>query len=58
MPPRLPVRVPFISSFIVADDLQSGALIALELDLPTIEVAIYTVFLPAQHPAARGACLH
>lgn len=40
-------------TFIVADDLRSGALIALELDHPTIEVAIYAVFLPAQHPAAK-----
>jgi DNA-binding transcriptional LysR family regulator len=40
-------------TFIVADDLRSGALIALELDHPTIETAIYAVYLPAPHPPAK-----
>lgn len=40
-------------TFIVADDLRTGALTALELDHPTIEVGIHAVFLPAPHPAAK-----
>jgi DNA-binding transcriptional LysR family regulator len=41
-------------SFIVADDIRSGALVALELDQPTIELGgIYAVFLPDRHPAAK-----
>jgi DNA-binding transcriptional LysR family regulator len=41
-------------TFIVADSLQSGALLALTLDQPTIELGgIYAVFLPDRHPAAK-----
>jgi DNA-binding transcriptional LysR family regulator len=41
-------------SFIVADDLRSGALVALKLDQPTIELGgIYAVLLPNRHPAAK-----
>jgi DNA-binding transcriptional LysR family regulator len=41
-------------TFIVADSLQSGALVALTLDQPTIELGgIYAVFLPDRHPAAK-----
>jgi DNA-binding transcriptional LysR family regulator len=41
-------------SFIVADDLRSGALVALALDHPTLELGgIYAVYLPDRHPAAK-----
>ncbi len=41
-------------TFIVADDLRAGALIALDLDQPTVELGgIYAVFLPDRHPPAK-----
>jgi DNA-binding transcriptional LysR family regulator len=41
-------------SFIVADDLRAGRLVALKLDQPTAELGgIYVVFLPGHHPAAK-----
>ncbi|MEI9925146.1 MAG: LysR substrate-binding domain-containing protein [Bradyrhizobium sp.] len=41
-------------TFIVADSLRSGALVALTLDQPTIELGgIYAVFLPNRHPPAK-----
>jgi len=41
-------------TFIVADDLRAGALMALTLDHPTVELGgIYAVYLPDRHPAAK-----
>ncbi len=41
-------------TFIVADDLRAGTLIALTLDQPTVELGgIYAVFLPDRHPPAK-----
>ena len=41
-------------TFIVANDLRSGMLIALTMDKPTVEFGdIYAVFLPDRHPAAK-----
>ena len=41
-------------SFLVADDLRSGALVALTLDQPSAEFGgIYAVYLPDRHPAAK-----
>ena len=40
-------------TFIVADDLRSGALVALELDHPTVDTSIHAVFLPDPYPAAK-----
>lgn len=41
-------------TFIVADDLRAGVLVALTLDQPTVELAgIYAVFPPDRHPAAK-----
>ena len=41
-------------TFIVADDIREGRLVALSLDQPTIELGgIYAVFLPDRHPPAR-----
>jgi DNA-binding transcriptional LysR family regulator len=41
-------------TFIVADDLRAGRLVALTLDQPTVELGgIYAVFLPDRHPPAR-----
>ena len=41
-------------TFIVADDIRAGRLVALTLDQPTIELGgIYAVFLPDRHPPAR-----
>ena len=41
-------------TFIVADDLHAGTLVALNLDQPTVEFGgIYSVFLPDRHPAAK-----
>jgi DNA-binding transcriptional LysR family regulator len=41
-------------SFVVADDLRSGALVALALDHPTVEFGgIYAVYLPDRHPAGK-----
>ncbi len=41
-------------TFIVADDLRAGRLVALTLDQPTIELGgIYAVFPPDRHPPAR-----
>jgi DNA-binding transcriptional LysR family regulator len=41
-------------TFIVADDIRAGTLVALTLDQPTLELAgIYAVFLPDRHPAAK-----
>ena len=41
-------------TFVVADDLRAGALVALTLDQPTVEFGgIYAVYLPDRHPAAK-----
>jgi DNA-binding transcriptional LysR family regulator len=41
-------------SFIVADDLRAGRLIALPLDQPThARLAVYAVYLPDRHPPAK-----
>ncbi len=41
-------------SFIVADDLRAGTLVALTLDQPTLELGgIYAVYLPERNPAAK-----
>jgi len=41
-------------TFIVADDLRAGALVALDLDQPTVELGgIYAVYLPDRHPPAK-----
>ena len=41
-------------TFIVADDIREGRLVALPLDQPTVELGgIYAVFLPDRHPPAR-----
>jgi len=41
-------------TFVVADDLRAGTLVALNLDQPTVELGgIYAVFLPDRHPAAK-----
>ncbi len=41
-------------SFIVADDLRAGTLVALTLDHPTVELGgIYAVFLPDRQPPAK-----
>jgi len=41
-------------SFVVADDLRSGALVALALDQPSVEFGgIYAIYLPDRHPAAK-----
>lgn len=41
-------------TFVVADDLRAGTLVRIELDHPPIELgAIYGVFLPSLHPAAK-----
>ena len=45
-------------SFIVADDVRSGALVALALDHPTLQLGgIYAVYLPDRHPAAKVRAL-
>jgi DNA-binding transcriptional LysR family regulator len=44
----------YLPTFIVADDLRAGTLVALDLDRPTVEFGgIYAVFLPDRHPAAK-----
>jgi DNA-binding transcriptional LysR family regulator len=44
----------YLPTFIVADDLRAGTLVALELDQPTVEFGgIYAVFLPDRNPAAK-----
>jgi DNA-binding transcriptional LysR family regulator len=44
----------YLPTFIVADDLRAGTLVALPLDEPTVEFGgIYAVFLPDRHPAAK-----
>jgi DNA-binding transcriptional LysR family regulator len=44
----------YLPTFIVADDLRAGTLVALPLDQPTIEFAgIYAVYLPDRHLAAK-----
>jgi DNA-binding transcriptional LysR family regulator len=44
----------YLPTFIVADDMRAGTLVALDLDQPTIEFGgIYAVFLPDRHPAAK-----
>jgi DNA-binding transcriptional LysR family regulator len=44
----------YLPTFIVADDLRAGTLIAIDLDQPTVEFGgIYAVFLPDRHPAAK-----
>jgi DNA-binding transcriptional LysR family regulator len=41
-------------TFIVADDLRAGTLVALTLDQPTVELAgIYAIYLPDRRPAAK-----
>jgi len=41
-------------TFVVADDLRAGTLVALTMDHPTVEFGgIYAVFLPDRHPAAK-----
>ena len=41
-------------TFIVADDLRAGALAAIELDQPTVELGgIYAVYLPDRQPPAK-----
>lgn len=41
-------------TFIVADDLRAGRLVALDLDQPTVELGgIYAVYLPDRHPPAK-----
>jgi DNA-binding transcriptional LysR family regulator len=41
-------------TFIVADELRAGTLVALSLDQPTVELGgIYAVFLPDRHPPAK-----
>jgi len=41
-------------TFIVADDIRAGTLVALTLDQPAVELAgIYAIFLPDRHPAAK-----
>jgi DNA-binding transcriptional LysR family regulator len=41
-------------SFVVADELRAGTLVALTLDQPTIEFGgIYAVYLPDRNPAAK-----
>jgi DNA-binding transcriptional LysR family regulator len=41
-------------TFIVADDVRAGTLVALALDQPTVDLAgIYAVFLPDRHPPAK-----
>ena len=44
----------YLPTFIVADDLRAGTLVALDLGQPTVEFGgIYAVFLPDRHPAAK-----
>ena len=44
----------YLPTFIVADDLRAGTLVALDLDQPTVEFGgIYAVFLPDRNPAAK-----
>ncbi|MGB7102397.1 MAG: LysR family transcriptional regulator [Xanthobacteraceae bacterium] len=40
-------------TFIVADDIRSGSLMALTFDHPAVEVGIHAVFLPEPYPAAK-----
>lgn len=41
-------------TFVVADDLRAGTLVALTLDQPTVEFGgIYAVYLPHRNPAAK-----
>ena len=40
-------------TFIVADEICAGRLVAIGLDHPTVEVGIHAVFLPEHHPAAK-----
>ena len=44
----------YLPTFVVADDMRAGTLVALDLDQPTVEFGgIYAVFLPDRHPAAK-----
>jgi DNA-binding transcriptional LysR family regulator len=44
----------YLPTFIVADDLRAGTLVALDLDQPTVQFGgVYAVFLPDRHPAAK-----
>ncbi len=44
----------YLPTFIVADDMRAGTLVALKLDQSTVEFGgIYAVFLPDRHPAAK-----
>jgi DNA-binding transcriptional LysR family regulator len=40
-------------TFMVADDLRSGALTAVGLDYPTADAGIHAVFLPDPYPVAK-----
>jgi DNA-binding transcriptional LysR family regulator len=41
-------------TFVVADDLRAGTLVAMTFDQPTVEFGgIYAVYLPDRHPAAK-----
>jgi DNA-binding transcriptional LysR family regulator len=40
-------------TFIVADDLRTGKLVALALDHPTVELGIYAIYLPDRQPPAK-----
>jgi DNA-binding transcriptional LysR family regulator len=44
----------YLPTFIVADELRAGRLVALELDHPTVELGgIFAVFPPDRHPPAK-----
>ena len=44
----------YLPTFVVADDLRAGTLVALDLDQPTVEFGgIYAVLLPDRNPAAK-----
>ncbi len=44
----------YLPTFIVADEMRAGTLVALDLDQPTVEFGgIYAVFLPDRHPTAK-----
>ena len=44
----------YLPTFIVADDMRAGSLVALDLDRPTAEFGgIYAVYLPNRHPPAK-----
>ncbi len=46
-------------TFVIADDLRAGTLVALPLDKPTLELGgIYAVYLPERNPPAKVRSLH